>query len=130
MLIFINDEALAKNRTKRIINGEEAEPDEFPHQAQIRYKWDRSHLCGATIISYWHILTAAHCFHVGKNEYGFPSNYQVVVGSIYLNGDDGHVHDLLEYYIPVEFDPTTLKHDIAVIKVREISLFLFFYIIS
>lgn len=43
----------------RIIDGELADIKEFPFQVSIIYK--NLHHCGGSIISKWHILTAAHC---------------------------------------------------------------------
>uniref|UniRef100_A0AB38ZEQ1 Venom S1 protease with CUB domain 13 n=1 Tax=Oncocephalus sp. TaxID=2944721 RepID=A0AB38ZEQ1_9HEMI len=45
--------------TSRILNGEEAGPNEFPWMAAFRYKG--ATMCGASIITEYHVLTAAHC---------------------------------------------------------------------
>lgn len=45
----------------RVVGGFEAVPGAFPWTAAIRIKPQRHH-CGATIISEFHLLSAAHCF--------------------------------------------------------------------
>lgn len=93
---------------------------DFSYHVQIKHKISNVHLCGGTIIGDSYILSAAHCFLIINVILQNPSEYQVVVGSIYLNGHDGVEHDLLEYYIPSEYNSTTEANDIAVIKVSEI----------
>ena len=67
----------------RIRGGNDAFPGEHPWQASIRVRGkDKTfHWCGATIISHFHLVTAAHCLK------DFPiSSYIVRVGnsSIYI----------------------------------------------
>lgn len=46
----------------RIVGGRPALNEECPYQALIRaYKGEVSYICGGSIISDQHILTAAHC---------------------------------------------------------------------
>ena len=47
----------------RIINGEEATPYEFPHQAALLRQSGGSlyHTCGASVIAQDWVVTAAHC---------------------------------------------------------------------
>jgi len=56
-----------------IVGGVNANPGEFPHQIQIRYRG--SHMCGGSVLTPNWILTAAHCFE-GET----PSDLQVVAG--------------------------------------------------
>lgn len=117
-LLLNDDKILAKNRAKRIVNGMRAGENQFPYQAQIRMKDTGEHLCGGTIISNRHILTAASCFPgepiITRN---FPENYEIILGSIHLDGTDGNVHDVLEYYIPGNYNPQSSENDLAIIKV-------------
>ena len=47
--------------TLNIINGTEAEPNEFPWQVALVRSSLQTLICGGTIISEKHILTSAHC---------------------------------------------------------------------
>lgn len=122
-ILVISDKNLAKNRTKRIINGLEAEPYSFPYQVQIWLKSNHQHLCGGTIVGNVYILTAAHCFLKVNGNLGNPNEYQVLVGSFLFNR--GIPHDIWEYYIPDDYDHSSAKSDIAVLKVSEFNSFQF-----
>ena len=58
----------------QISGGSEAYKGDHPWQASIRVRGDgvSVHWCGATIISHYHVVTAAHCL----NE--FPSQFYTV----------------------------------------------------
>ena len=47
--------------TLNIINGTEAQPNEFPWQVALVRSSLQTLICGGTIISKKHVLTAAHC---------------------------------------------------------------------
>ncbi|XP_011504811.1 PREDICTED: chymotrypsin-1-like [Ceratosolen solmsi marchali] len=49
-------------RRSRIVGGTDADIREFPYIASLRKVSTNEHFCGATIITNWHLLTAAHCF--------------------------------------------------------------------
>ena len=49
------------NETDRIINGEEAIPNEFPWMAALVEKGGHTPFCGGAIISTKHVITAGHC---------------------------------------------------------------------
>lgn len=111
----------AKRRSKRMIDGTAAQENEFPYQAQIRFKDDKSHICGGTIISEWYILSAAHCFFDDDNNI-YPYELDVVVGSIYLDGRSGTVYNVRKYYYPQLFSREYLDKDISLVQVSRTFL--------
>ncbi|KAK3083280.1 hypothetical protein FSP39_018400 [Pinctada imbricata] len=63
--------------SSRIVNGENADINDHPHQASIRYQYWSNHICGASLIheSGW-FVTAAHCVDETS-----PQMYGIRVGS-------------------------------------------------
>lgn len=53
--------------TGRIIGGQNAETAQFPHCVSLIESTNLQHFCGGSLLSKWHILTAAHCVEVYKN---------------------------------------------------------------
>ena len=64
----------------RVVGGINAEPNSWPWQISLRVKARGKlyHICGGSLISPTHVVTAAHC--VVKN--AAPSRYKVVVGKL------------------------------------------------
>ncbi|XP_071502064.1 uncharacterized protein [Diadema antillarum] len=64
---------------ERIVGGSATETGEWPWQAQLFYRKQRSWVavCGGTLISSHMVLTAAHCFMGSMKE---PSSWQVHLG--------------------------------------------------
>lgn len=76
--------------------------------------YDR-HLCGGTIISEQHIITAGHCIY-GRNR----SYSKVRVGNIWQNGCDSsseHEVEKLTHYDNYKFSRLEFGFDIGMIKV-------------
>ncbi|CAG7830896.1 unnamed protein product, partial [Allacma fusca] len=61
---FLADKADPETAKQKILNGEDAQPGEFPWMISIQYffknKWE--HSCGGAIIDHRHIISAAHCW--------------------------------------------------------------------
>nr|ATU82472.1 venom S1 protease 6 [Lethocerus distinctifemur] len=60
--------------TGRIVGGTETLPNEYPHMVGVGYinkkKTFVSIFCGGSLISEWHVLTAAHCTYQDHDELG------------------------------------------------------------
>jgi len=64
-----------------IIGGDEAKEHEHPWQVGLETWWNRGPVCGGTLISSTHVLTAAHCtVHSGTEEKLPVSSIKVLLG--------------------------------------------------
>ena len=79
----------------RIVNGSQAVPYSIPWQVSLFYylpNGDFGHICGGTIISPRHVMTADHCL------YGSPYIFRVVVGLHSKNDISGAaIHEICRY---------------------------------
>lgn len=99
----------------RIVGGEYAKDGQFPYQVAIRKTADRSHQCGASIISERFLLSAAHCFQF---EYSKPDSLYAVVGTVYPK-ENGVKYALDKISPHKKFDPNTIYNDIALLRTAE-----------
>ncbi|CAK1543363.1 unnamed protein product [Leptosia nina] len=109
---------------KRIVNGRDTLPNEFPMMAGVveLQKQDNTIMCGATIISKKYLITAAHCV-IGKQ----ASRLVVVVGEQdTTTGGDTNVTrayrlsdiKIHPYYTDINYD-----YDIAILQTLEDMVF-------
>uniref|UniRef100_A0A5S6QY80 Neurotrypsin n=1 Tax=Trichuris muris TaxID=70415 RepID=A0A5S6QY80_TRIMR len=98
----------------RVVGGFEARHGAFPWTAAIKLD-DSRHLCGASIVSNYHLISAAHCFEDVPD----LSLYSIVVGDWDTNVPDGTEQKFsIEYVSLVPGYENILKDDIAVIKIK------------
>ncbi|XP_003393536.2 chymotrypsin-1-like [Bombus terrestris] len=93
----------------RVVGGNEAEA-KYPYQASIRIRG--SHVCGASIISPYVILTAARCIYKKV-----PSQMTVVVGTNYLS-QPGIVHTVNKLIWHEFYNECLVRNDIGLILVN------------
>ncbi len=132
------DQHISKNRSKRsalvtsenngmlgrVVGGRGGRRGEVPWQAIISVQYvpegateALGDLCGATLISPWHVLTAAHCLSP-RGIFGPFSPKQMTVKLGYttrpmsLNGED---YGVAKAYVHPEYVPATLANDIALL---------------
>jgi secreted trypsin-like serine protease len=96
-----------------IIGGIDVDINEFPYQASIRVRG--LHICGGTIISMKHILTAAHCVSTISPPY---SHLKIVTGTSSLNYG-GEYHNIRRIDIYPEYnDNDSYVNDISIVTVN------------
>ncbi|XP_060067322.1 transmembrane protease serine 9-like [Ylistrum balloti] len=104
-----NKMSMAKRKSSRIINGEDADISEFPWQASLRIF--SHHVCGAAVIATRTAVTAAHCVK------GRSRSFTLKVGSTKLSGHKGTVVAVRKI-ITVSIHPhfKKFRNDIAILK--------------
>lgn len=91
----------------------------MPFQVSLRYR--NSHICGASIISNRHCLTAAHCYQ----RRSAPSDYNVLVGTAGVSGRDRDsiTAAVVGFIIHRQYHAKTNRNDIAILQVMgELSI--------
>ncbi|XP_055384266.1 trypsin-4-like [Condylostylus longicornis] len=88
-------------RDPRIVGGNDAEKNEFPHMISLKFRG--GHLCGGSIINENWVLTAAHCLCNGFNEQVKITLIKGVAG-LYKISDNDKNFESAENYKPYEFN--------------------------
>ncbi|XP_060071814.1 neurotrypsin-like, partial [Ylistrum balloti] len=112
-------------RVEKIIGGNNAEYGMFPWQVGVRLinyvdSWDNTkyhqHWCGATIVSEYWVVSAAHCFY-GKTK----SDFLLRVGDLNNKSPDDHEEEFeIETLLLHEsYNDVTYNYDIALLKVKQ-----------
>ncbi|XP_049841373.1 mite allergen Der f 3-like [Schistocerca gregaria] len=92
----------------RIVNGEEAEPGEFPFMLSLQQ--GEAHWCGASILNEQWGITAAHCLKQ-------VNPYEVLAGTIQLK-EGGMRYNVTEIYIHADYNASdSYVNDIGVFRV-------------
>ncbi|KFB50059.1 AGAP011909-PA-like protein [Anopheles sinensis] len=109
-------------KRKKIVNGEETLVNEFPMMAAlVDGSSGEGIFCGATIVTNYHAITAAHCF-MGRS----IGSLALLVGEhdITTGADSPYTALLLLASVKIHesYNPTTRNNDIAIVRTRtEIS---------
>lgn len=106
--------------SERLIGGERARPNQFPHQVSIRSVSTISHICAGAIISRNAVLTTAKCM---QGPYSNPSNVYIKVGSIFLTHYQGTLYNVSRILNHPRYNAQTTGNDISVIKTMRIIAF-------
>lgn len=99
----------------RIIGGYDAGEGEYPFHVSLRI--NGIHECSGSIIHPKVILTAAHCVYHAE-----PSNVVVVAGTNFLDRG-GKRYDVVNITLHDNFNTSTIRHDIALLKLASIIVF-------
>jgi secreted trypsin-like serine protease len=95
----------------KIVGGESAASETWNWAVSLRRSSTGSHFCGGSVISPWHILTAAHC----TINLVSPSSVRVVVGSIYLS-NGVQQRTVAKIYNHPLYSSSTYVNDISILK--------------
>ncbi|XP_014295151.2 chymotrypsin-1-like [Microplitis demolitor] len=108
-------------RPSKIVNGYMAWENEFPHQVSLRV-WGQ-HICGGSIISPRHILTAAHCV-VDDNKH-LHRNMAVLSGTNdRYSLQSGQLHKVSNIIYHHGYTPSdNWRNDIAVLVLEKPMIF-------
>ncbi|XP_011504649.1 PREDICTED: chymotrypsin-2-like [Ceratosolen solmsi marchali] len=101
----------------KIVGGYKVDIVDFPYAVSLRYFKQNQHFCGGSIISEWHILTAAHCLYKKEHRYHNMKIYTGSVSTMRANGtnfDIGNVFIHPQYRL-VQSEHIIEHHDIAII---------------
>ncbi|XP_063976921.1 chymotrypsin-2-like [Diachasmimorpha longicaudata] len=111
--------AVTARAPQRIVNGNHAASGEFPFIVSLRFDFrDNKHICGGSIISPKHILTAAHCV-----DWLYPEDIIVVSGTNRQNDRNAvfsRVHKIVKHPGFVrKTGASRIQNDLAVLTLKE-----------
>ncbi|EEZ97698.1 trypsin-3 [Tribolium castaneum] len=98
----------------RIVGGVPINIEDAPYQVGVYYYNDII-FCGGSIITRYHVLTAAHCTYDQKSVQFKPSSLRIRAGSPYAFGL-GEVHKVAKIVPHPYYDSRTMNNDIAIFK--------------
>ncbi|CAB3232988.1 unnamed protein product [Arctia plantaginis] len=106
-------ESLPPGAVTRIIGGATTAIENFPFTVQVLY--NRQLVCGGSLLTKRHVLSAAHCF-VDINTGGplSSSRFSIRAGSTFLNVG-GTVHSIATIIVHQGYNHTTFDNDVAVV---------------
>lgn len=98
-----------------LVGGQAALVADFPHAVSLRNKGN--HMCGGSLISRTHILTAAHCLLPYLKNQQKIEDLTVVTGSNSLNSQAGKSYEVESVHSHETFSPSAYADDIGILKV-------------
>ena len=103
--------------TQKIINGVEAKPNEFPWQVALVKSGLHTPICGGTIISEKHILTAAHC----TSDIELIEDVEALVGEhdLLTSNDEAKRMKISRIIEHPNYNPKTVAYDFSLLVLAE-----------
>ncbi len=120
--------ALADELSAQIVNGTQAQPNEFPAQVGLYIDLDddgvADAICGGTVVGKRQVLTAAHCTHDESDNPLPPSAFLAYIGQ---NDQDTWTAETGRTVSGVDinagFDPSTFRNDTAMLTLSDVAGF-------
>jgi len=105
------------NQKSRIVGGQETTVNEYPWQAAMAYRGQRTTFCGGSVISTKYVITAAHCTQAVKD---YSIDYDVLLGAHCLSSSaDSEKRIKPQKYIQhPQYDDWTMDNDISIIVLK------------
>ncbi|XP_045762970.1 chymotrypsin-C-like [Maniola jurtina] len=112
--------------TELIVNGAATKPGDWPWHVAL-YKIDHAdikYICGGTLVSKNHVLTAAHCVTL-RSVPVLPETISVVLGKYNLIGGDTESQEREVYSLNIhkDFNHKRLDNDIALLKLKSEAVY-------
>ncbi|XP_053668370.1 trypsin alpha-like [Anopheles marshallii] len=105
----------------RIIGGALATAGEFPAMVSLQQVQNSAHVCGGTLITMSHVLTAAHCVTDVRGVAQSAARYQVMGDDLYILQHMGsptrQVRRVASINIHPRYDSAIFSNDIAIVRV-------------
>lgn len=116
MIILTFHAGVYADEPEKLVNGIPTTIEQYPHAVSLRM--DNQHMCGGSIISPTHIITAAHCLASLVNN-PRRRHLTVVTGTTTLNAG-GEAHQVAKMFTHEKYQPNSDQYgfDVGIIKVR------------
>lgn len=107
--------ASASDITPRIVNGNDANPADWPFFAQIVPSYSERSFCGGSYLGEGFVLTAAHCL---RNKH--TAFFDVKLGGYKFENKEGTRFEVKRVFMHPEYESAYGLNDIAVIELKTI----------
>ena len=99
------------NRFARIMGGQDAVPHSYPWMVSLaKRSLNNIHICGGTLITRRHVLSAAHCME----DFDGPTDLNIIAGTYYVTEKRNPISAIAITVHP-QYDPDTFANDIAIV---------------
>lgn len=100
-----------QNRFSKIMGGQDAVPYSYPWMVSLgKRSYNNLHMCGGSLITQRHVLTAAHCIE----DFDGVGDLNIVAGLHDIN-DKRQIFRAISIHVHPQYDPETFANDLAVI---------------
>ncbi|XP_050357316.1 trypsin, alkaline B-like [Nymphalis io] len=103
---------IVDDNSTRIIGGTPTSVEKYPFVVQILYGSQLA--CGGSLITQWHVLSAAHCFVAENGQQVSPVYYRIRIGSSYIS-KGGLLRQLSLIVVHESYNSPVRDNDVAVL---------------